>query len=217
MAEDGVKRVDLRISRTHASLWEAMVALIDERGYTAITVRDIALRAMVNRATFYRYYEDKDDLFRQGCVRVIDSIIGKVLASQRFEGEIGIEWIPSYLEGIFKFVEEERETLRILNGPGSNPEFRLIIADKIEATIENERLARWDPAFKIIDDPLLAEVYACSIAALLIRTITWWLSKDEPISIERVGEVYRTIVIGALKELLGGRGVALYQSKEGPR
>jgi AcrR family transcriptional regulator len=38
------------------------IELAAERGFDAITVGDIARRAGVNRATFYRHYQDKYDL-----------------------------------------------------------------------------------------------------------------------------------------------------------
>jgi AcrR family transcriptional regulator len=56
------EQTDMRIRRTHHFLQEAMIELVTEKGFDAITVGDIAERAMINRATFYRHYQDKYDL-----------------------------------------------------------------------------------------------------------------------------------------------------------
>jgi AcrR family transcriptional regulator len=56
---------DLRVRRTQKLLREALIALIEERGFDAITVGELASRAMVSRAAFYRYYQDKYDLAEQ--------------------------------------------------------------------------------------------------------------------------------------------------------
>src|SRR5881227_3540327 len=56
---------DLRVRRTRKLLRDALIALIEERGFDAITVGEIAKRAMVSRAAFYRYYQDKYDLVEQ--------------------------------------------------------------------------------------------------------------------------------------------------------
>ena len=56
---------DLRIQRTRKLLQEAFIALTVEKGFAAITVRDITQRARVNRSTFYRHYLDKYDLLEQ--------------------------------------------------------------------------------------------------------------------------------------------------------
>ena len=53
---------DLRVRRTQKLLREALIALIEERSFDAITVGEIAERAMVSRAAFYRHYQDKYDL-----------------------------------------------------------------------------------------------------------------------------------------------------------
>lgn len=54
---------DLRIRRTRKLLMQALIKLTVEKGFAAITVQDIANRAMVNRATFYRHYLDMPELF----------------------------------------------------------------------------------------------------------------------------------------------------------
>ncbi|WP_236065169.1 TetR/AcrR family transcriptional regulator [Reticulibacter mediterranei] len=56
---------DLRARRTRKLLRDALMALIEERGFDALTVGEIAARAMVSRAAFYRYYQDKYDLIEQ--------------------------------------------------------------------------------------------------------------------------------------------------------
>ena len=67
------EKLDPRIARTRSLLWATLVALIKKRGYAAISVQDITTHARVNRSTFYRHYEDKDDLFRQGCSDLYDA------------------------------------------------------------------------------------------------------------------------------------------------
>src|SRR5215203_3763402 len=56
---------DLRVRRTRLALHDAFMALIEEKGFDAIIVQDIADRAMINRVTFYKHYRDKYDLLDQ--------------------------------------------------------------------------------------------------------------------------------------------------------
>jgi AcrR family transcriptional regulator len=58
------EQTDPRVRRTHQVLQAALIDLAAERGFDAITVGDIARRSSVNRATFYRHYQDKYDLWR---------------------------------------------------------------------------------------------------------------------------------------------------------
>lgn len=50
---------DLRVRRTRMNLQKALMELMKERDFNAVTVRDITERAMVNRATFYDHFVDK--------------------------------------------------------------------------------------------------------------------------------------------------------------
>jgi AcrR family transcriptional regulator len=53
------KSVDPRILRTRKLLQQALVNLMKEKGFDAISVQDIAEAATINRATFYDHYPDK--------------------------------------------------------------------------------------------------------------------------------------------------------------
>src|SRR5215510_12797474 len=53
---------DRRIQRTEALLREALAALIHEKPYEDIVVKEILHRANVGRSTFYTHFRDKDDL-----------------------------------------------------------------------------------------------------------------------------------------------------------
>lgn len=67
----------LSARRTHSSLRAALVDLVEESGFDAVTVTALCDRALVGRATFYRYYTDKFDL----AARVFDDALDEMLAS----------------------------------------------------------------------------------------------------------------------------------------
>ena len=52
-------RKKLRLRRTQKLLREALIELIEERGFEALTVGELTSRALVSRAAFYRMYQDK--------------------------------------------------------------------------------------------------------------------------------------------------------------
>ena len=53
------KKLDPRIKRTRELLVKALMELMLEKSFQAITVQDIAERATINRVTFYAHFEDK--------------------------------------------------------------------------------------------------------------------------------------------------------------
>ena len=54
---------DLRIRRTNTLLSNALIELMQAIPYNKISINDICDKAMVHRATFYKHFYDKDDLF----------------------------------------------------------------------------------------------------------------------------------------------------------
>jgi AcrR family transcriptional regulator len=55
-------KIDRRTQRTKKFLAAALIELIMEKGYEAITIQDIINRANVGRSTFYSHYESKEQL-----------------------------------------------------------------------------------------------------------------------------------------------------------
>ncbi|MBZ0305227.1 MAG: TetR/AcrR family transcriptional regulator [Anaerolineae bacterium] len=53
---------DRRIQRTRQLLRSALVELMKEKGFDAITIQDVTDRANVGRTTFYLHYSSKEDL-----------------------------------------------------------------------------------------------------------------------------------------------------------
>lgn len=53
---------DPRVIRTRNLIQDAFRSLAKEKKIEAITIKDIAERATVNRATFYAHFEDKNAL-----------------------------------------------------------------------------------------------------------------------------------------------------------
>ena len=57
------KAPDRRIYRTRKLLQDALIELILEKGYAAVTVQDIIDRANIGRSTFYAHFQDTESLF----------------------------------------------------------------------------------------------------------------------------------------------------------
>jgi AcrR family transcriptional regulator len=62
-AKAPVNASDPRVKRTRKALQDALVELMAEKKFDAISVQDIADRSTINRTTFYDHFADKSDLF----------------------------------------------------------------------------------------------------------------------------------------------------------
>ena len=53
---------DLRVKKTKKLIKDSFLELLEEKGYSKVSVTDITNKAMINRNTFYLHYVDKEDL-----------------------------------------------------------------------------------------------------------------------------------------------------------
>src|SRR2546426_7201663 len=75
---------NVRVRRTQKLLREALIELIEERGFEALTVGELTKRALVSRAAFYRNYQDKYDLVEQIFEEAMSALLEAV-------GELGAD------------------------------------------------------------------------------------------------------------------------------
>ncbi len=71
--------LDRRIARTRLAIREALVSLIETKGFDALSVRDITETANINRSTFYLHFQDKFDLLEQTEQEIIQDIQAIIL------------------------------------------------------------------------------------------------------------------------------------------
>lgn len=59
------KKLDARIVRTLSSIEQAFLTVLSQKPYDSITIADILDEARINRTTFYKYYNNKNELTYQ--------------------------------------------------------------------------------------------------------------------------------------------------------
>ena len=168
------KQEDLRVRRTRMQLVEAMVLLSIEKGFSSVTVQDISARAMVNRATFYRYYQDKYDLLDQ----YLEEQYTMQLAYDDAEAQGNIsDKPPEGLVRVWKHIQGHAAFFRVMLGPKGDPTF----TQKIRASIEKRvRSSLPDLAKANVSLPL--DLCLSYISSASIGLLIWWLEHDMPYS-----------------------------------
>jgi len=176
------EQTDLRIRRTHHFLQEAMIELVREKGFDAITVGDIAERAMINRATFYRHYQDKYDLvtriFEETTNHLVENMkpLHKDIDPDEKEENLLEIWIQ-----FFEHVAQHARLYRAMLGKNGSPWFAARMREHIiKLMLENEK--RWkqpvEPGQQI--DPAMPKALpAMQFSHVLIGTIVWWLESEK--------------------------------------
>ena len=77
------EKVDRRTRKSKNALQNALLALLEEKEFNKITVTDLVNRADVNRGTFYKYYEVKEDLIKEMQEKIIIDLRNSYRAAYR--------------------------------------------------------------------------------------------------------------------------------------
>jgi AcrR family transcriptional regulator len=177
-------KTDRRIRKTRQQLGEALVSLILEKGYDAISIKDITDRADVAHATFYRHYRDKDELLAQRLQEVIQEI-------EAFTREPSLQDAEGYL--IFKHAEENNTLYRILLSSQGTSQVRKRVKETIAANI----LRTCKPLRSAQRGIIPPEAAANHIAGSMLLLIEWWLDENMPYPPHHMAKVYEQLVTGA--------------------
>ncbi|MET7360479.1 helix-turn-helix domain-containing protein [Streptomyces sp. NPDC005562] len=166
---------DRRTRRSRRVLGAALVELVLERGFTALTVEDITERADVARATFYAHFRDKEDLFARVTADLLAELSER-LAPAVADSAVGFTGKP-VLE-MLRHAREERDLYRIvLRGEGDGKPLQMFVDACARATAEEFRARLERNAVKPrIDPELLARVWVGEQVAVL----RWWVEQDTP-------------------------------------
>src|SRR6266853_6102460 len=105
---------NIRLRRTKLLLREALIALIEERGFEALTIGELTERAMVSRAAFYRNYQDKYDLVEQIFEEAMSALLSAV-------EDLGREHPVSIWVKFFEHIAEYERLYRALLGRKGSP------------------------------------------------------------------------------------------------
>jgi len=171
---------DLRIRRTHKLLQEAMIELVAEKGFDAITVGDIAERAMINRATFYRHYQDKYDLVVKIFEETAGHLVGTMKPSHGYVRRLDPENPPEIWIRLFEHVAEHARLYRAMLGKNGSSWYAARMRDyAVNLILEREREREQHLGPRQQNDPAMPqELPVMLLSHVLIGAIVWWLESE---------------------------------------
>src|SRR6266508_4092076 len=165
---------NVRLRRTQKLLREALIELIEERGFDSLTIGELTERAMVSRAAFYRNYQDKYDLVDQ----IFEEAMGTLLTAV---GDLGREHPAEIWVTFFEHIAEYERLYRALLGKQGSPWFVWKMRAALAGPI-NERgqlphgTNAADRPVHTFSDGLVPDL----VSTLFVEAITWWLEQGRP-------------------------------------
>jgi AcrR family transcriptional regulator len=188
------ERPDRRVTRTRRALRDALISLILEKGYDAVTVGDIVDRADVGRSTFYAHFADKDALLLGGFPAL------PVFRADRSRGSdaAGNATLFEFSLYMFRHADDERRLFRALVGQRSGAlvqrQLDRMLIDLVRADLEQ---------LDVVTDERKVEVAVRFVVSAYIGLLTWWLERPTPATPEEMDEAFRALILPGIAGFLG--------------
>lgn len=191
--------MDRRVERTQQLIRKALLSLIQEKGFEALTVQQIIDRANVGRATFYAHFDNKDDLLASG----FEELRASLKARQRdafARGRSTEERVFAFSEEMFAHANEYRDVFRAMVGKKSGAAVRRMLHKLLVDLVRDDvtgTVARTD------SNAVPTEALVQFIGSALFGLLMWWIEGKMRLSVAEINRLFRKLAIPALEAALG--------------
>jgi AcrR family transcriptional regulator len=180
-------------------LRDALISLILERGYEAITVGDITDRADLNRGTLYLHYRDKQDLLLRSSDEVYKDLLTQFEPLNREHLSLNVP--ERHLALVFEHAAAHADFYRVMLGDHGVPAFvnrlRQIVAEASRSRLDGLRAL--NPASRSVSPELVAGF----TSGALLGALAWWLESGMATPIDQVAQTTLELTVRGVYGTLG--------------
>lgn len=200
------KTIDRRVRRTRHALEDALISLILEKGYDAVTIEEITDRADLGRTTFYLHFRDKEELLMNAIDTMIEDFLNQNLVQPILKDKLiqNVQLNPgqrnlysNLLKQIFLHAHENADLYKIiLRGEGGSKAMQRLM------DISKQEFLRRIQNFPHLQSKVPLDIFAMYFTGSILELVTWWLEENQPYSIdEMVGYFQQMFMFGALETM----------------
>jgi AcrR family transcriptional regulator len=184
---------DRRVRRTRAAIRDALMALMLEQGYEAVTVAGIIARADIGRSTFYTHFTDKQHVLYASLDELADLL--------RAHRDAAPDRLFGFSLPLFTHVHEQRPLLRVLLGRRGGTAVQQRLRHLLtELVLEDLRRAAADR-----EAPVPLHLVADAVAGAYLALLARWADDQEPASPQALDRVFRRLVVPGVTAMLRPR------------
>ena len=176
-----MKKVDRRVLRTQQSLGNALVDLTLEKGYDAITIKELTQRANIGYATFFRHFKHKDELL----MSVLETMLVELQKLLKPE-------MSAYEQALimFEYIKTNSRIYRVFISIPRESHLVRPVYEAVEASVRENYVARDESRIPI-------EVAINHIVASIVELVRWWIGNDLSYSPEQMATIQSELIVKA--------------------
>ena len=178
---------------------KALLALLEKKEFSYITIREICQEAGVNRSTFYLHYENTADLLKETTQYVLDTFLSYFPVdtqriAHRFQ-ECSLKELvfipPEYLTPYLTFIQENQRIFRTSILQFGTMDFQHVY-EKMSLHIFDPILSRFH--FPESSRPYVMKFYLSGITAIVME----WIQNSCSESIDQISNFIMDCVMGKI-------------------
>lgn len=196
-----MKFTDIRYLRTEKLIFDAFAKLLSEKPYEKITVQDIADEAMINRATFYSHYADKDQLQDGIKKQLLIQLSDMIDAAQVASGDT------------FMVRKAENLLTNFYHSLEKNPAIAKIVAKSISQEVMQESFSQLmhdkyaDLLAKLnvteSGQPVPTDFIVAYLTSIFTGTLIWWIKSDFSMTAKELARLVITLISNGHLTVMG--------------
>ncbi|MCY9513370.1 TetR/AcrR family transcriptional regulator [Paenibacillus apiarius] len=182
---------DRRVKRTKRKIRRALIELMNEKEFGAITVQDIAERADINRGTFYLHYQDKYDLFERSVDDILEELAKTVGPTENERRNMARNYPEQQVIRLFSHFQHHSDFYKTMFGDNARTYFHNRFMDMLLKQFSQafEELKLTPRAVNGINKEIVTHYVLFAHLGVLVN----WLEQDTPHSPEYMAKQLESI------------------------
>ena len=189
------KKTDRRVQRTQYLLEQALLSLIKEQAFDAISVQEIIDRANVGRATFYQHYDNKEDLLESG-FNGLEARLRERQRNARSSGGSLDERLFVFSHELLAHAHEHRDFFPAMVGKRGGAVLQHVLRRLLVALVREDVQAMSSEGGTGTVPPEAAVQF---LANGLFGLLVWWLNGRMRLSVKEMDGIFRRLALPAVK------------------
>lgn len=184
-----------RSLKTRREITVAFLELLNEKPLKSITVKELADKADITRATFYSHYDDVYDLLEKTRSEAIEHI-AKLLDVAIPSGDIYL-----FTHELFAYFDERRELFALIMGENGDISFLVSTLRELrERQTERLRESR-ELKTEFAHDAEVLDYEFIYLSGGILHVLTEWFSRNDGVPPEKVAEMTARFIEGTSKAM----------------
>lgn len=179
LSHEASPQMDARLRRTRRALVQALLALLQDRRFDDVSIREITAKAGIGYATFYRHYASKDQLLQELAGFEVKKLV-----------DIALPVV---------FSANMRESCRALCIAVQKDKglWRAMLSGAASGVVREEfirRIGRLKGQYAGFTGPIPEEVQLICATGATLDVLAWWLSQKPEPPVEQVLDILDRVI-----------------------